>query len=125
MPPSPASVLTASPAAAAPAPAVPTVPASTVPASTDRTSIATVEAYVVSTHKVRDRAAGVPLVWQPYGLQHAWLPGNRRTLCGQVMTGWTVFWERRFSPSLATACPDCVEASLPATSRSRLDPRAR
>ncbi|MFN8077620.1 MAG: hypothetical protein U0Q15_19660 [Kineosporiaceae bacterium] len=113
MPPSPASVLTAPPTLSV----TPVTPAPRPAPS------AVAEAYVVSTHKVRDRAAGLPLVWQPYGVQHAWLPGSRRTLCGQVMTGWTVFWERRFAPNLAAACPDCAEASLPATSRSRLDPR--
>jgi len=81
--------------------------------------------FVISTHKVRDRSGKPPYRWVPYGVEHAWEPGARRTLCGQWTSGWTVFWERRFSASPATACPDCVEASLPPESRSRLDPVAR
>ena len=75
---------------------------------------------VVSTHKVRDRGADHD--WMPYGIQHAWRPGTRRTLCGEWTSGWTVFWERRFSATPATSCQACVEASLPDASRRRLDP---
>jgi len=77
------------------------------------------EPFVVSTHKVRDRAA--PTGWRPYGVEHAWRAGTRRTLCGEWTTGWTVFWERRFSARPATACPRCVEENLPESSRRRLD----
>ena len=56
--------------------------------------------------------------------QHAWRPGERRTLCGEWTVGWTVFWERAFSgrpgPGSPT-CPACVEATLPEASRLRLD----
>lgn len=79
--------------------------------------------YVVSTHKVRDRSAGLPMRWMPYGLEHAWRPGTRQTLCGQFTGGWTVFWDRTFCPTGVQACPDCIEASLPEASRRRLDPR--
>jgi hypothetical protein len=84
-----------------------------------------IKLFVISTHKVRDRSGKPPYTWVPYGVEHAWQPGARRTLCGQWTSGWTVFWERRFSASPATACADCVEASLPAESRRRLDPLAR
>ena len=76
---------------------------------------------VISTHKVRDRIGPPPHRWLPYGLEHAWQPGSHRTLCGLWTSGWTVFWERKFSAAPANACPDCVEASLPEASRSRLD----
>jgi hypothetical protein len=88
-------------------------------------SPADTQLFVISTHKVRDRSGKPPYRWVPYGVEHAWQPGARRTLCGQWTSGWTVFWERRFSASPATACPDCVEASLPAESRRRLDPLRR
>jgi hypothetical protein len=78
--------------------------------------------YVISTHKVRDRSGTLPYRWKPYGLEHAWQPGAHRTLCGQWTSGWTVFWERRFSATPATACQGCIEASLPDESRRRLDP---
>ena len=78
--------------------------------------------YVISTHKVRDRHGRPPYPWVPYGVEHAWLPGSHRTLCGQWTSGWTVFWEREFSAGPAQACPLCVEASLPDESRRRLDP---
>ena len=78
--------------------------------------------YVISTHKVRDRTGTPPFRWVPYGLEHGWLPGTHRTLCGQWTAGWTVFWERRFSAGPSTACPACIEASLPAASRRKLDP---
>ena len=79
------------------------------------------ELFVAATHKVRDRDSGVPYSWLPYGTQHAWTPGNRQTLCGQFIAGWTVFWERPFSARPAAACPACVEATLPEESRRRLD----
>ncbi len=75
--------------------------------------------FVVSTHKVRDRAAGHD--WVPYGVQHGWRAGTRRTLCGEWTAGWTVFWDRSFSARPAAACPACVEATLPEESRRRLD----
>jgi hypothetical protein len=78
--------------------------------------------YVIATHKVRDRSGRPPYRWVPYGVEHAWRPGSRKTLCGQWTSGWTVFWERRFSATPSTACADCVEASLPDASRRRLDP---
>jgi hypothetical protein len=78
--------------------------------------------YVISTHKVRDRSGKPPNRWVPYGLEHAWKPGTQRTLCGQWTSGWTVFWERRFSATPSTACHACIEASLPESSRRRLDP---
>jgi hypothetical protein len=84
--------------------------------------------FVVATHKVRDRRAGAAAsTWLPYGVEHAWRPGSRQTLCGEWMSGWTVFWERHFSARPAAACPACVEATLPEASRRRLDPidRAR
>lgn len=83
------------------------------------------ELFVVSTHKVRDRSSGVPHSWVPYGVQHAWAPGSRKTLCGEWISGWTVFWERPFSARPAESCPACVEATLPAESRRRLDSPAR
>jgi hypothetical protein len=79
--------------------------------------------YVIATHRVRDRSGPPPFSWTPYGLQHAWRPGERRTLCGEWASGWTVFWDRHFAAGPATACQRCVEASLPEESRSRLDPR--
>jgi len=79
------------------------------------------ELFVVSTHKVRDRSASAPSQWVPYGTEHAWQPGTRRTLCGEFTSGWTVFWERRFSARPAAACPACVEMTLPESSRKRLD----
>jgi hypothetical protein len=78
--------------------------------------------YVISTHKVRDRSGTPPYRWVPYGLEHAWQPGAQRTLCRQWTSGWTVFWERRFSANPPSACQECIEASLPAESRRRLDP---
>ena len=84
------------------------------------------ELFVVSTHKVRDRSVGVPPnSWLPYGAQHAWRPGSRQTLCGEWMNGWTVFWDRHFSARPSSACPACVEATLPEASRRRLDPVER
>ncbi|MFI7588364.1 hypothetical protein ACIB24_14945 [Spongisporangium articulatum] len=80
------------------------------------------ELYVIATHKVRDRGGKPPFRWVPYGVEHAWKPGERQTLCGEWTSGWTVFWERRFSAQPSTACPACIEASLPAASRRRLDP---
>lgn len=77
--------------------------------------------FVISTHKVRDKSGTPPFAWVPYGVEHAWQPGARRTLCGQWTSGWTVFWEKKFSATPSTACPACVEASLPENSRRRLD----
>jgi hypothetical protein len=77
--------------------------------------------YVVATHKVRDRSAGGSHAWLPYGTEHAWRPGTRRTLCGEWISGWTVFWERPFSARPAAACPRCIEETLPEESRRRLD----
>ena len=74
--------------------------------------------FVVSTHKVRDRESHD---WVPYGVQHGWRAGTRRTLCGEWTAGWTVFWDHAFSARPATACPGCVEATLPEASRRRLD----
>jgi hypothetical protein len=74
---------------------------------------------VVATHKVRDRSGSAG--WRPYGMEHAWRPGTRRTLCGEWIGGWSVFWERRFSVRSAAACPRCAEATLPEESRRRLD----
>jgi hypothetical protein len=79
------------------------------------------EYFVVATHKVRDRSGGAPNRWLPYGAEHAWEPGTRRTLCGEWITGWTVFWDRRFSARPVAACAGCVEATLPEESRRRLD----
>jgi hypothetical protein len=79
------------------------------------------ELFVISTHKVRDKNGKPPFAWVPYGVEHAWQPGARRTLCGQWTSGWTVFWERRFSATPSTACPSCIEASLPENARRRLD----
>jgi hypothetical protein len=79
------------------------------------------ELFVVSTHKVRDRVASAPNQWVPYGTEHAWAPGTRATLCGEYISGWTVFWERHFSARPAAACPACVEMTLPEASRQRLD----
>ncbi len=76
---------------------------------------------VVSTHKVRDRTTPTSSQWLPYGTQHAWEPGTRRTLCGQYISGWTVFWERPFSARPSAACPACVEMTLPEAARRRLD----
>jgi hypothetical protein len=76
---------------------------------------------VVTEHKVRDRSAGGAHDWVPYGVQHGRRADERRTLCGAWTIGWTVFWERPFSARSATACPGCVEATLPDTSRRRLD----
>ncbi|MEJ2579161.1 MAG: hypothetical protein P8Z68_08700 [Kineosporiaceae bacterium] len=77
--------------------------------------------FVVATHKVRDRNAGVPHQWVPYGTQHAWAPGSRRTLCGEWIAGWEVFWDRPFSARPSDACPACTEATLPEEARKRLD----
>jgi hypothetical protein len=82
---------------------------------------AQVQRYVISVHKGRDRDGEPPYPWVPYGVEHAWQPGAHRTLCGEWASGWTVFWERKFSPTPAAACPQCVEASLPDASRRRLD----
>jgi hypothetical protein len=79
------------------------------------------ELFVVATHKVRNRTSPAPNAWLPYGTEHAWRPGTRRTLCGEWICGWTVFWERRFSARPAAACPRCVEETLPEESRRRLD----
>ena len=79
------------------------------------------ELYVTATHKVRDRSGRPPYRWVPYGVEHAWRPGSRKTLCGQWTNGWTVFWERRFSARPVAACPRCVEETLPEESRRRLD----
>lgn len=79
---------------------------------------------VVSTHKVRDRSGVPPLGWVPYGIEHAWRPGSRRTLCGQWIAGWEVFWELTFSAQRGSSCRACVEASLPVESQRRLAPRA-
>ena len=79
------------------------------------------ELFVVATHQVRDRSGGAPNQWLPYGAEHAWEPGTRRTLCGEWINGWTVFWERHFSARPAAACTACVEATLPEDSRRRLD----
>lgn len=79
------------------------------------------ELFVVAIHKVRDRSGGAPNRWIPYGTEHAWEPGTRRTLCGEWINGWTVFWDRHFSARPAAACAACVEATLPEASRSRLD----
>ena len=81
------------------------------------------ELYVVATHKVRDRSTMAPQGWLPYGLQHAWRAGTRATLCGQFISGWTVFWERSFSARSTESCPDCVESTLPEAARARLAPR--
>lgn len=83
------------------------------------------EFFVVATHKVRDRAGGLPHSWIPYGVQHAWAPGSRKTLCGEWISGWTVFWEFPFSARSAESCPACIEATLPDESRRRLDSPAR
>ncbi len=87
------------------------------PAST-RAGVAP-ELFVVATHKVRDRDAAAQ--WLPYGTEHAWQPGTRRTLCGEWTAGWTVFWDRHFSARPSAACGACVEATLPEASRRRLD----
>lgn len=79
------------------------------------------EIFVTSTHKVRDRDSGVPHQWLPYGTEHAWEPGSRHTLCGEWTNGWTVFWDRPFSARARAACPRCIEATLPAEARRRLD----
>jgi hypothetical protein len=92
-----------------------------VPGSSNR-GVRSSELYVTATHKVRDRNGRPPYRWVPYGVEHAWRPGSRKTLCGQWTNGWTVFWERRFSATPTSACPDCIEASLPDASRRRLDP---
>jgi hypothetical protein len=84
--------------------------------------VRTPELFVIATHKVRDRSGRPPYRWVPYGMEHAWQPGSRKTLCGEWTSGWTVFWEKHFSATPSTACPACVEASLPAASRRRLDP---
>jgi hypothetical protein len=83
------------------------------------------ETFVVSTHKVRNADSCAAFAWLPYGTQHAWRAGTRRTLCGEVMAGWTVFWERSFTARETTACAGCVEMTLPEESRRRLDPRLR
>lgn len=93
-----------------------------IPAAERSTSVlSTPDLFVIATHKVRSRDAGAPQDWIPYGVQHAWTPGSRRTLCGEWSSGWTVFWERRFSARLQAACPGCVEGTLPEAARRRLD----
>lgn len=87
---------------------------------------ATVEdMFVVATHKVRDPADPGPGHWVPYGVEHAWRPGTRRTLCGEFTNGWTVFWERQFTARSTASCSSCVEMTLPEASRRRLDPIRR
>ena len=81
--------------------------------------------YVTATHKVRDTVGQPPFGWVPYGVQHAWRAGSRRTLCGEWTSGWTVFWDLSFSAGQHGSCPACIEASLPEASRSRLDPALR
>jgi hypothetical protein len=88
---------------------------------TARARTAPRDLFVVATHKVRDRSSGTPNRWLPYGTEHAWEPGTRRTLCGEWINGWTVFWDRHFSARPAAACAACVEATLPEASRQRLD----
>jgi len=95
--------------------------ARSAPGSTTAPSSIAGALFVVATHKVRDRAAAAPNAWLPYGTEHAWRPGTRRTLCGEWIYEWTVFWDRRFSARPAAACPRCVEATLPEESRRRLD----
>jgi len=102
-----------------------TTPTLVRPSGTQRNARPVEELFVIATHKVRERTGRPPHRWVPYGIQHAWKPGSRRTLCGEWTTGWTVFWERRFSATATSACPACVEASLPDASRSRLDPIRR
>jgi hypothetical protein len=80
---------------------------------------ATTQLLVASQHKVRDRRD--QRSWLPYGTQHAWSPGERHTLCGQWINGWTVFWDRSFDARQHPVCPRCIEATLPARSRERLD----
>jgi|GEM_PF-6260529 len=93
------------------------------PYSTERHVPAGSGLFVVSTHKVRERTGKPPHAWVPYGAEHAWRPGSRRTLCGEWTADWIVFWERPFTAQAPHACRACVEASLPAASRSRLAPR--
>ncbi len=114
-----------SPTLASPTLTSPTLTASATAASASRSpgGPALADLVVVTTHKVRDRSAGVPMCWLPYGTEHAWRPGMRQSLCGEWTSGWTVFWERAFAAAAPASCPDCVEASLPEESRRRLDPR--
>ena len=100
------------------------VPPAARPAPAPRAA-ATNQLFVVSTHKVRERTGTPPLRWVPYGTEHAWSPGSRKTLCGEWISGWTVFWELSFSPQHAESCRACIEASLPAESRRRLAPPAQ
>jgi hypothetical protein len=95
--------------------------AATLTATGHRTHHEQPELFVVATHKVRDRESGAPHQWLPYGVQHAWTPGSRRTLCGEWINGWEVFWDRPFSARPSTVCPACVEATLPEEARRRLD----
>lgn len=83
---------------------------------------ASAELFVATAHKVRDRDGIPPLGWLPYGVQHAWRPGTRTTLCGEPTVGWDVFWEMHFTAQRPESCRACVEASLPADSRRRLAP---
>lgn len=85
----------------------------------------TAQLYVTATHKVRDQSGKPPFGWVPYGVQHAWQAGSRRTLCGEWTSGWTVFWDRAFAATTHESCAACVEASLPEASRRRLDPALR
>lgn len=80
--------------------------------------------FVVATHKVRERTGPPPRAWVPYGVQHAWQAGTRRTLCGEWIAGWDVFWDRRFATTSASSCRACIEASLPEEARHRLAPLA-
>jgi hypothetical protein len=80
--------------------------------------------FVVATHKVRERTGPPPRAWVPYGVQHAWRAGTRRTLCGVWIAGWDVFWDRRFATTSTSSCRACIEASLPESARSRLAPLA-
>ena len=101
------------------------VPAQAVPATV--TSIEPAPAlplFVVATHKVRERSGPPPRAWVPYGAEHAWRAGTRRTLCGEWTAGWDVFWDRRFVTTSAAACRACIEASLPEEARHRLAPLA-
>ena len=106
-----------------PAPSRP-VDAASLPVPPTSAAPAADTLYVVATHKVRERTGPAPRGWVPYGVQHAWRAGTRRTLCGEWTAGWDVFWDRRFATTSASSCRACIEASLPEEARHRLAPLA-
>jgi len=47
-------------------------------------------------------------VWQPYSTFHARQVGESHTACGLRAIEWCMFFDRRFTPTQANACKDCI-----------------